>query len=414
MGRHPSLSITGSRPGMLRGRCVVLGVTGGAAAYRAVDIARSLMRLGAAVRVVMTASACRLVSPTLLHWATGREPVVELTGGIEHVSLARSCDCMVVAPATLHTLAEIAAGEASSPVSATAHEFLGLGKPVVAAPSMHGGLYESLRRLRLPEGVVVLDPLLEEGKAKLPPVEAVAWAVEAVAVRGRDADGLRILVTAGPTREYIDDVRFISNPSTGLMGFSLAFEAYARGARVTLIHGPLSLGALEPLYHYLCRTGACRCIGVESTDEMADAVASESQGVDIAFHAAAPADYAPTERRRGKLDSRAGLVLELRRTRSVLGESRARVNVAFTARPASSMEELASTASLRLEDLGADIVAANPSSTRGWAGFSSTHNMLAVAVRGGPVWLIPRTHKRVAARRLLDIALAYYYSRRCT
>lgn len=413
MGLHPSLSILGSRPGMLRGECIVLGVTGGAAAYKAVDLARLLMRMGARVYPVMTRTACSLVGPRLLHWATGFEPVTELTGGIEHIGLAHECSCMVIAPATLHTLMEVVEGLASSPVSATAHEFLGLGKPVIAAPSMHGGLYaEALRlvRERGCGGLVVVEPLLEEGKAKLPPVEALAWIVEAVALRGRDASGLRVLVTAGPTREYIDSVRFISNPSTGLMGFSLAFEAYARGARVTLIHGPLSLGVLDTVRRYACSVSGFTCIEVESTDEMAEAVASESPGTDIAFHAAAPADFRPRRRFEGKIPSREGLVLELERTRSVIGESRARVNVAFTAKPASSLEELAGIARRRLEELGVDIVAANPAG-RGEAGFASGMNELAVAVRGGATWFIPLTGKRLAARRLLDVALAYYSPR---
>ncbi len=394
--------------GDLQGYKIVLGVTGSAAIYRSIDLARSLERMGATIRVAMTPSAVKLMSPTLFEWATGAKPVTELTGEIEHVRLAKTFDAMVIAPATLNTIAKLVHGEAENPVLAIAQAMAGLGKPVLVVPAMHASLWERCRRL-IPEleeqGFQVMSPLLVEEKAKMPPVDDVAWWIEARLTRGQDMRGLTVLVTAGPTYEYIDDVRVITNPSTGLMGVSIALEAAFRGARVHLVHGPLRVAVNS--YH----AQVLSLHPVTTTKEMLEAVTRilSSSKVDLAFYAAAPADFTPKTRAKGKIDSRRGsLTLELVATPKIAAkaveESPRTVHVAFAAEPYTRDEELYRAGLRKLEELGVSLVAVN-SVARPGEGFGSPTNRLIVVAKGGRKWVIERMAKRLVARRLIDIAL---------
>ena len=403
---HPSSGIVGEKRGDLEDRCIVLGVTGSAAIYRSLDLARLLMRYGAVVRVVMTPAAAELVSPALFEWATGMPAVTKMTGAIEHVSLARLCDAVLVAPASLDTMAEIAGYRASTPVSALAQEAAGLGKPVLLVPAMHLGMWRRASRLvgeLEQQGFYVMRPVLEGEQAKYPPVELVAWWTEALLARGRDLEGLRVLVTAGPTREHIDPVRVITNPSTGKMGVSLALEAAWRGARVTLVHGPLCTGLPQGWQGYLDET-----VGVETAEEMRRAVLERIKGTDVAFYAAAVADYRPSGASPGKVPTEAGsLVLELEPTPKIVEEAVKAaprvVHVGFAAETAESDEELEARARAKLERYMLDAVAANNALEPGAAFASDTNRLIVVTWRGGREE-IPRMPKRMVARRLLDIA----------
>jgi len=390
----------------LTGKSIVLGLTSSSAIYRSIDLARSLIRMGAAIDVVMTREAARLVSPTLIEWAVGRKPYVELTGAVEHIALAQRADMLVVAPATLRTMARVAYGFTDELLPLLAAAMLGLRKRVMVVPAMNMALYASPQyrdveaRLRA-MGVHVLKPLIEEGKAKYPPLEDLAHCIDAYANRGADLSGRRILVTAGPTREYIDPVRVITNPSSGLMGVLVAREAACRGAEVDLIHGPLSV---KPPY-------MVERIPVETTEDMARAVAklTSVKRYDAAVFAAAPADFTVAEKSTSKIPSRelGELVIRLKPTpkaiKQVSTESRPQVIVAFAAETASDHLELVERARAKLEEYGADYVVANR--VYGGVGFASSYIDVCIVERSGhKCYGVIR--KEMLARLILDLVAA--------
>ncbi len=390
-------------------RCIVQVFTGSVAAYRAIDVARGLRRRGARVIPAATRSALKLVTRELLEWATGEE-LYRLWGSTrrDHIALAEECDALLVDPATLDSMERVAHRHADNEVSLLAQVFLGAGKPVLMVPAMHGQMWrralDELVDMLDEQGVYVLEPLVEEGRAKHPPVDEVVDWVDAVLARGRDYAGLRILVTAGATREWIDSIRFISNPSTGLMGFSIAAEAADRGAEVTLVHGPTLLQPPRRVNR----------VEAETTEEMAKAAAREARLLmpHIVFHVAAPVDFRPRERVEGKIRSGEPLTLELVPTpqvsRAVREEATKALHFGFTAVPAESLDELVEEAKAKMEKHGFDAVAANASQRA----FASPTNEVVVVTRGGLVEYIPEAPKRLVARRLLDIALALLASGR--
>ena len=223
---HPSADIIGAKGDELAGRKIALGITGSVAAVKCVELARELMRHGAEVRVVMSPSAMELVTPKLLHWATGNPVVSELTGRIEHIELARWADLVLVAPTTANTLGKIAYAIDDTPVTSVVSVALGLQKPILLVPAMHGSMYssklvqENISRAR-EAGIYILEPRLEEGKAKLPSVEEIVDFTMGI-LGPKDMNGTRVLVTAGPTIEYIDPVKLITNRSSGKMGIALS------------------------------------------------------------------------------------------------------------------------------------------------------------------------------------------------
>ncbi len=366
-------------------------------------MARGLRRRGARIVPAATRSALRFVGRSLLEWATG-EPLYRVWSSTirDHVALSEECDALLVDPATLDALERIAYRHADNEAGLLAQSFLGAGKPVLVVPAMHMQMWrraeEELVDMLEEQGVYILEPLVEEGKAKHPPVDEVIDWVDAVLARGRDLAGLRVLVTAGPTREWIDDVRFISNPSTGLMGFSIASEALDRGAEVTVVHGPTTLKPPR----------RARSVRVETTEEMAERASEEARLLlpNIVFHVAAPADYRPVERLGGKLRSGQRLTLELEptpRVSSAVREAAPKaVHFGFTAAPAETPEELVEEARSKLEKHGFDAVAANPARRA----FASETNEVVVVTRSGLVEYIPEAPKRLVARRLIDIALS--------
>ena len=383
---------------------MALAVTGSAAVYRALDLARALMRLGAWVRPVLSRAAAGLVSPSLFEWATGLPAVTEVTGAIEHVALARRCDAVLIAPATMDTLASIAGGRADDAVSALAQEALGLGKPVLLVPAMHEGMWRRSRGLveELERaGAYVMAPRLEGSQAKFPDTWLVAWWAESVILRGRDLAGERVVVTAGPTWEWLDDVRLLTNPSSGLMGVSLALEAAWRGAEVHLVHGPLRCCHWSGWRSYLASVSA-----VVTTEEMLEEVLRRVKGASMVFYAAAVADYRPSRRLRGKVPTVSGrLEVELEPTPKV-AEAAVRawphgLHVGFTAEPLTG-EDLLARAAEKLRRYGFDAVAANSTVERG-SGFGSETNHVYLLDRRGRV-LEARGYKREVARVLLDAA----------
>ena len=198
---HPSRSLRGTISRRLEGRCLLIGVTGSVAIYRALDTARWLLRRGARVRFVATRSALELVGEKLLYWATGEPPVTDLGGEVEHISLAGMCDGMLVAPSTLSTTVKISLGITDNPVALTAVSVMGMGKPLVIAPAMHANMISTPQYRdaleRLEDKAVIVPPRIEEGVAKYPDPSLLARVMAALVERGRDMEGLHVLVTAG-------------------------------------------------------------------------------------------------------------------------------------------------------------------------------------------------------------------------
>ncbi|TRO45675.1 bifunctional phosphopantothenoylcysteine decarboxylase/phosphopantothenate--cysteine ligase CoaBC, partial [Candidatus Bathyarchaeota archaeon] len=303
-GEHTSKEIIGSRSKELQGKKIILCITGSVAAIKSTEVARELMRRGADVYAVMTKAAQQIVHPDMVEWATGNPVVTELTGQIEHVTYAgehrNRADLILVAPSTANTIGKVAAGIDDTPVTTTLTTGIGAGIPVIIAPAMHASMYkhpivlQNIEKLR-DIGISVLMPRMEEGKAKIPDTEEIVQAVVDRLTVERDLAGKRILITAGPTRSYLDAFRYITNPSSGKMGVAIAEIALARGADVTIVYGPAS--AKPP-------RGA-KVIPIETTEEMLDAVVDELKAGKYyaAILSAAAADYGAADRKMEKTPS---------------------------------------------------------------------------------------------------------------
>ncbi len=399
---HPSKAIVGEISRELQGKTVVLGVTGSVSLYKSIDYARALMRRGARVKVVMSRDAERLVSKELFSWATGEEAVTELTWRLEHVELAEEGDAFVIAPATANTISKIAGGIADTPVTATALNFLGMRKPVIVVPAMHRPMYEALKeqleRLRS-MGVEVVQPKMVRDLAHYPDLDYLTDFTTSYILRGKDLAGMRVLVTAGPTREYLDPVRFVSNPSSGTMGVAIANEASFRGADVVLVHGPLCTSH-KPYV---------RTVRVETTAEMADAVEREvNSGYNVVILAGAPADYRFKTVANTKLDSATQIPMaEFERTEKV--SSRAKKPgvflVGFAAETAKDDNELIEKAKRKKEKHGFDMVVANNAYRKDIA-FASEFNEV-IVITDHEVIKLEKDYKTVIARKLLDIVKKY-------
>ncbi len=402
---HPSEEIRGTYSTSLDGKKIVLGVTGGVAVYRAIDVARELLRRAADVYVVMTPEATKLINPQLFEWATGNEVYVEFEGEVGHVGLSRSCDAMVIAPATANTIAKLAAGVADTSVTLTALNFMGLRKPLLVVPSMHLAMYqspqirESVNRLKS-FGVKVLEPIIEGGKAKLPEIGDIVLSTETLVLRGPDLRGVRMLVTAGPTREFLDPVRFVSNASSGKMGVSIAKEAFFREASVTLVHGPID-ESLIPKY--------LKSMRVTTTAEMLDAVINELRNdeYDAVVLAGAPSDFRFKEVSAEKIDSSTTLLnVSLEPTPKISQEIRKVFNglvVGFAAETVGGdIDALRSRAKRKLLERGFNLIVANDVSRQD-VGFASEYDEVLILGVNGFEKHVSKTRKDLIAREICDI-----------
>ena len=368
----------------LAGRRVLLGVTGGIAAYKACVLTRLLTQAGAAVQVVMTPSATRFVGTDTFAALSGRPTytqVWEEPGSVLHVRLARGADVAVVAPATANVIAKLSGGIADDLLTST---LLEATCPLVVAPAMHSGMWEhpatqaNVRALE-ERGTVVVGPASgrlaagDEGVGRMAEPEDILAAVEEAASRGRDLAGRRIVVTAGPTWEPIDPVRFVGNRSTGRMGFAVAREAFARGADVTLVVGP---GTVQP-------PEGPRLVEVGTAEEMRMAVLEAADDADAVVMAAAVADFRPREAAPSKLKKEGGPPgLELVPTPDILAElgevKGDRILVGFAA----ETEEVEEAGRTKLVAKRLDLLVANEVGREG-TGFGSEENHAAILSRAG-------------------------------
>jgi phosphopantothenoylcysteine decarboxylase/phosphopantothenate--cysteine ligase len=393
---------------------VTLGVTSGVAAYRACDVLRELRRRGFRVRAVLTENARRFVGPELFEALSG-EPVGTstfetrgLTGPYArypHLFFARDIDVLAVVPASYNLIGKLAAGVADDLLTTA---LAATDARVVLFPAMNGTMYgqaalrENLARLRA-RGVEVVEPDAGDlacgdvGEGRLPATDRICAAIEALASRGAGLEGWKVLVTAGPTREAIDPVRFLSNPSTGAMGYALAAEAARRGARVLLISGPTHLVAPP----------AVSVIRVTTHGEMRSAVLEHFAGQDAVIMAAAVGDYRVASPASSKIKKgEAAWSLPLERTEDILQEVGLRRDegsllVGF----ALETERLEENARAKLAAKGLDWIVANDPSEPG-AGFGERTNRVLALGRDGERVEFPVLEKAELAARLWDLFAA--------
>jgi phosphopantothenoylcysteine decarboxylase/phosphopantothenate--cysteine ligase len=388
---------------------VVLGVTGCIAAYKACEVLRELQRQGLDVRVVMTEHATRFVTP-LTFETLSQHPVFvdQFTLGegsdIRHISWADQAELLLVAPCTANLIGKLAHGIADDALSTL---YLASTAPVVLAPAMnvqmleHKAVVENLETLRS-RGVRVVEAEAGYlacgwlGKGRLAEVETIVAAVLETLRPRRDLEGMTVLVTAGPTVEDLDPVRFVSNRSTGRMGYRLAEAARDRGAVVTLVSGPT---ALPP-------PSGIETVPVRSAEQMKEAVLARAEAQQVIVMAAAVSDYRPAATLPSKLKKQAGgLTLDLVRTPDILhalGQGKgSRLLVGFAA----ETEDLVDNARRKLREKGLDLVVANDVSAPG-TGFASEHNQAVLIDAGGGEQELPRLTKRELADRIWDRVVA--------
>jgi phosphopantothenoylcysteine decarboxylase / phosphopantothenate---cysteine ligase len=388
---------------------VVLGVSGGIAAYKAPDLVRRLQDAGADVRVILTPNAARFVSPLSLAAVSNHGVILEQwgdseTGGVDHVALARWADVLLIAPATANVVAKLAAGIADDALTTYALAHRGA---VVVAPAMntfmlqHPTVTANLATLRA-RGVDVIEPdwgLLacgDEGAGRMPDAPVLIERVKQH-LAPRDLEGKSVLVTAGPTREPIDPVRFLSNRSSGKMGYAIADAARKRGANVTLVSGPVSI--VEP--------PGVTMVRVNTAAEMHDAVMRALPSHGIVIGAAAVADYAPRNAAAQKIKKESGdeLTIALAKTPDILTAIASVDPRPFIVAFAAETESVEKNAREKLSRKNADLIVANDVSDSA-IGFDADQNEVMVIGRDGSTTKIARAPKSVVAGRILDLVVA--------
>jgi phosphopantothenoylcysteine decarboxylase/phosphopantothenate--cysteine ligase len=389
----------------------VLGVGGGIAAYKSAELARALMERGFSVQVVLTAAAERFITPLTFAALTGRKVITDLfasgspeetlSSAVEHIAVAQDNEVLVIAPATADLLARLAHGLANDFLTTTYLAFTG---PVVLAPAMNSNMWMhpatqgNLDILRK-RGHIVIEPaegLLAcgtTGPGRLAEPERIADIVAGLRFdRPRDLEGETVLVTAGPTQEPLDPVRFISNRSSGKMGYALAQAAAERGARVILVSGPVQLA--EP--------PNVRLIPVKTAVEMRDAVLDNLKEATIVVKSAAVADYHLSRVPQHKIKKTAmRMSLELDPTPDILAEVGRKKGDRLLIGFAAETENLIESARRKLESKNCDMVVANLVNQDG-AGFESDQNEVLLVLRTGENIPLPRAPKREIADRIFD------------
>lgn len=390
---------------MLTGKRILLGVTGSIAAYKAVELLRELTTRGAEVQVVMTEAATKFVAP-LTFETLSRQPVLldmfTLAYGshIGHIEATARADLFVIAPATAHTIAKLAHGLADDFLT---NIYLASRCPVLLAPAMdsdmyqHAAVQENLSRLR-DRGVHTVGPasgalasgLIGPGRLVEPP--EIVEAIERLLVSSRDLAGEVVLVTAGPTREPLDPVRYLSNRSSGKMGYAIAEAAGARGARVILVSGPTALTPPQGV----------DVIHVETAQQMHDAVLAKLTAATVVIKAAAVADYRPKQVAGRKLKKDEAVPeVTLESTPDILAEVGKRKGRRILVGFAAETEDLVENARKKLQRKNLDLMVANNVSQPG-AGFDADTNAVKILDAQGKVEELPVQSKRSVADRVLD------------
>lgn len=393
------------------GKTVVLGVTGGIAAYKACDLVSRLHKKGINIRIIMTEHACEFVQPLTFEVLSGNRVVTDMFNRdfpweVEHISLAKAADVFAVVPATANILGKYAHGIADDMLSTT---LLATRAPVLFAPAMNTNMYEhpavqeNIAALKQ-RGCLFVEPASghlacgDTGKGKLADVETIEQAI-LDALTEKDMEGMHVTVTAGPTREAMDPVRFLSNHSTGKMGYAIARSAKMRGAQVTLITGPVSLAPLDGV----------RMIPITSACEMREAVMKALPQSDLVIKAAAVGDYRPAQFQDDKIKKHDDdMSVSLVRNPDILaeiGENRRddQVICGF------SMEtrDLLENSTKKLKKKNCDVIVANNLKVKG-AGFAGDTNVVTLLYRDGTVEPLELMEKDSVADILLERLVALY------
>ncbi len=387
----------------LAGRRVLLGVTGSIAAYKAAELASRLTQAGAEVQVVMTKAACRFVTPLTFQALTGKRTGFDMwegdgSGSFEHLSFAREADIVLIAPATANFIAKMANGIADDLLSAAV---LASGAPLLVAPAMNtamlraGATGENLGRLR-GRGAEITGPGTghlacgEEGEGRLADIDVIIAAVSSWLERMDEWKGRHVLVTAGPTREPLDAVRHISNPSSGRMGYAVARAARRRGAEVVLVSGPVELPPPPGV----------SLVRVVTGEEMRQAVLERFEWSHLLVKTAAVTDYRPVEFRKGK-NKEASWELRLEKVGNILEELVARKNGHVMVGFAAEAGDPGPEGARKLAERGLDLVVANDISGPE-SGFGSEKNRATLVFPGGILEPLPMMGKGELAERILD------------
>lgn len=397
---------------MMNGKNVVLGITGGIAAYRAAQIAREMTKRGAHVYCILTRNATNFITQQTMETLTGNPAVVDMFARpdkweVEHIALAKRADVFLVAPASANFIGKVASGVADDMLTTTV---MATRAPLLIAPAMNSNMYENpvtqrnmqtlktLLRAQFIEPKVGLLACNDVGKGHIADDETILEAVERALTPG-DLTGKKVLVTAGPTREALDPVRFLTNRSSGRMGYALAEAAARRGAEVTLVSGPV---ALE------CPTGVRREF-VESTQDLYCAMERLCREQDVIIQAAAPADYRPAHIAGQKIKKADGEALELKLVENpdvaaMVGSKKrpGQVLVAFAA----ETQNLSENAAKKLNKKNVDFIVGNDV-TRPGAGFDVDTNIITIFDRSGATEL-PMMKKTEVADKILDHVLKFF------
>ena len=393
----------------LSGKTVVLGITGGIAAYKMANVASALRKTGAEVHCILTENATKFITPLTFETLTNNRCIVDTFDrnfqyDVAHVSLAKKADVMLIAPATANVIAKLAHGLADDMLTTTV---LAARCPKLVAPAMNTGMLENpatqenLQTLRR-YGFQIIAPVTgmlackDVGSGKLPEPEALVEEVYRVIAREKDMAGLHVTVTAGPTQEALDPVRFLTNHSSGKMGYAIAREAALRGAEVTLISGPVSL---EPPMHV-------RLVPVTTARDMLEAVQAALPQTDILIKAAAVADYRPASIADNKLKKKDGeLSIPLERTEDILGwVAEHRHEGLFVCGFSMETENMLENSKKKLEKKNLQMIVANNLKTQG-AGFGVETNVVTLITKDGAKEL-PLMAKTAVAGKLLDEILS--------
>ena len=391
---------------MLKGKTVVLGVTGSIAAYKMANLTSMLIKLHCDVHVIMTKNATNIINPITFETLTGHKCLVDtfdrnFNYNIEHVALGDKADLMLVAPASANVIGKLAGGIADDMLTTTA---LACRCRKLVAPAMNTNMYENpivqhnLQRLR-EFGMEVIEPdtgilaCKAVGTGKLPSEEILLEYILREIHLEKDLEGKKVLVTAGATREAIDPVRFITNHSTGKMGYALAKVAMYRGAEVTLVSAPTQLQ--PPICVKLVR--------VESAEDMFREVKKLAPDMDIIIKAAAVADFTPVEYHEGKIKKKEGeSTLELKRTQDILAYLGARRRQGqYICGFSMETENMIENSQQKLKDKHVDLIVANNLNTEG-AGFASDTNIVTLIMEEGLVEL-PCMSKEEVAATIFDV-----------
>ncbi len=389
---------------MLSGKRILLGVTGSIAAYKAVDVLRRLQELGTDVRVVMTKNATRFIAPLTFEALSGRPVLCDEfqdweRSSIGHIDITANQDLALIAPATANIIGKAAAGIADDALSTA---LLALECPVVMAPAMNDKMYrnpvlhKNIQFLK-EQGVRFIEPETgplacgTSGQGRLAEPSRIVQEISSI-LASQDFAGVTMLVTAGPTREPIDAVRFISNPSSGKMGYAIAAAARDRGAQVVLISGPSNL----PLPY------GVKTIRVLSADDMYRAVMEHIEGTQIVIMAAAVSDFKPavfTDRKIKKKE--APTILQLEPTRDILLELGKTVGKRFLVGFAAETDHMHQNALKKLQEKNLDLIVANDL-VRAGAGFGTDTNVVTIIDRNGKETELPVMPKSEIAAHILD------------